>query len=184
MKVKNTFAAIISTACLVLGSFSAAAADSEVRTVVDDSFITTKVKAKMAADKNVSALGISVETKDGVVSLQGDVKSDAEAVAAIELAAATEGVKDVNANLVKVQPAGNQVVEDAIITAKVKGAFVREKLFGEQAVALTSVHVETKEGVVTLTGSVDNAAKADTAIQLTKAVLGVKDVVSAITVTQ
>ncbi|HEV8486161.1 MAG TPA: BON domain-containing protein, partial [Blastocatellia bacterium] len=40
---------------------------------VDDSAITAKVKSKLAADSQTSAIKISVETKDGVVTLSGTV---------------------------------------------------------------------------------------------------------------
>jgi osmotically-inducible protein OsmY len=62
---------------------------------IDDSAITTKVKAKFVEDKAVGALDIHVETFKGVVQLSGFAKSDAERRRATELARSVPGVKEV-----------------------------------------------------------------------------------------
>jgi hyperosmotically inducible periplasmic protein len=67
---------------------------------VDDAGITTKVKAKFAEDKDVSALAISVETLNGVVQLSGFAKSEAERAQAEVLARNTEHVKGVRNGIV------------------------------------------------------------------------------------
>lgn len=64
-------------------------------TYMDDAGITTKVKTKYLTDKMVSALNVKVETKQGVVYLSGEAKSDTEKQRATELAMSIEGVKDV-----------------------------------------------------------------------------------------
>ncbi len=65
---------------------------------------------------------------------------------------------------------------DATITAKVKAEFVREKLFGDKDTAVMSVHVETRDGVVYLTGCADRQEQIDTAVKLSKKVKGVSSV--------
>lgn len=70
---------------------------------VDDSTITAKVKAKHAEDKMVSAMGVNVETKQGVVILSGDAKTSGEKERAEVLAKQVEGVKDVS-NKIDVKP--------------------------------------------------------------------------------
>jgi osmotically-inducible protein OsmY len=62
---------------------------------VDDSAITTKVKAKLLNDPVVSGLRISVETFKGVVQLSGFANSTAEINQAEELAKETDGVVSV-----------------------------------------------------------------------------------------
>jgi osmotically-inducible protein OsmY len=62
---------------------------------IDDSAITTKVKAKLVEDKAVSALDIHVETFKGVVQLSGFAKSNAVKRRAVELAQSVPGVKEV-----------------------------------------------------------------------------------------
>lgn len=65
--------------------------------VLDDTAMTTKVKATFVGDPVVSALAISVSTFRGVVSLSGIVDTDAERRRAIRLAEELAGVKAVDA---------------------------------------------------------------------------------------
>ncbi len=160
-------------------SCAPAFAGSTSDNVVKDSVITSKIKSKMVADPDVSALNVNVETNNGVVTLSGNVKTDAEASKAVEIAESTTGVKDVNTSQLTVQES-TQPFSDAVITAKVKGKFVQEKLFGDKPVAVTDITVETKEGVVYLSGTVDNRALAKNAVRIAKSVEGVKRVVSTI----
>jgi osmotically-inducible protein OsmY len=67
--------------------------------VVADSAMTAAVKAKLVADEKVAGLEIDVDTKNGVVTLNGDVRSQAEADAAIRIARGTEGVRNVVSKL-------------------------------------------------------------------------------------
>lgn len=65
------------------------------RATFTDPAITTAVKTKMAADTTVSALKIDVDTSEGVVTLTGQVRSQAEKDQALKLARETDGVKNV-----------------------------------------------------------------------------------------
>lgn len=69
---------------------------------LDDSMITTKVKAEMLAAKDVAGMKIDVKTVNGVVSLTGDVNSQAEADRAAEVARKVKGVTSVDAGGLKV----------------------------------------------------------------------------------
>lgn len=69
---------------------------------LDDSMITTKVKAEMLAAKDVAGMKIDVKTVNGVVSLTGDVHSQAEADRAAEVARKVKGVTSVDASGLKV----------------------------------------------------------------------------------
>ncbi|MGZ4971052.1 MAG: BON domain-containing protein [Methylobacter sp.] len=66
---------------------------------VDDSVVTTKVKAALVNDPNVSAAEVNVETFKGVVQLSGFVKTRAEMNRAIEVARGVPGVKSVKNNM-------------------------------------------------------------------------------------
>ncbi|TAN50967.1 MAG: BON domain-containing protein, partial [Betaproteobacteria bacterium] len=63
---------------------------------IDDSVITSKVKAAMLADQNVSAVDVSVDTFKGRVQLSGFVKSADERQRAELLARSVKGVKEVS----------------------------------------------------------------------------------------
>jgi hyperosmotically inducible periplasmic protein len=68
-----------------------------------DAAITSAVKSKFLADTEVAGLKIDVDTKDHVVTLTGNVKSEAEKAEAIRLAKTTSGVKSVVDKLVVVR---------------------------------------------------------------------------------
>jgi len=63
--------------------------------MLDDTVITTKVKAAFVADEKVSALRINVTSDKGVVQLSGFANSVQEANRAADVARAIPGVKDV-----------------------------------------------------------------------------------------
>ena len=63
--------------------------------VVADSVITTKVKADLFKEPELSAMAIHVETEKGVVMLSGFVDNKADADKAVRLAKSVEGVSQV-----------------------------------------------------------------------------------------
>ena len=77
------------------------AADAASSQPVNDTWITTKVKADLLATENVSGLDIKVETVDGVVTLTGAVTSQAQKDKAVEVAKQIKGVKRVEAGGLK-----------------------------------------------------------------------------------
>jgi hyperosmotically inducible periplasmic protein len=85
-------------AILLVVAGAALAGERSTGQAVDDTLITTQVKASFAADPQVSALAISVDTEQGVVTLSGVVESEAERQRTIQLAQGMEGVKRVDAN--------------------------------------------------------------------------------------
>jgi len=101
------------TACLVVGVLAApiavrAAEDADSdrahpAAFVKDSVITTKIKAKLAADKMRSLADVHVDTdRNGVVVLSGNVRNQQAADAAVSLARKTEGVTSVQ-NKIKIK---------------------------------------------------------------------------------
>ncbi len=169
-----------------------------------DPGITTAVKSKMAADDTVKSYRIDVDTKDRVVTLSGAVDTAQARERAIEIARGTEGVQDVVDRLTvtpgatpttgiddplqdKAREAAREgqekakevmpALDDATITTKVKTKFL-----GDTGVPGLKIDVDTKAGVVTLTGTVPTAAEKQRAVELAKATDGVKSVVDRIKV--
>lgn len=69
-------------------------------TYVKDSYITAKVKAALARDKDITARNIKVETNDqGVVTLSGTAKTQAEVDKAVADAKSVDGVTNVVSNI-------------------------------------------------------------------------------------
>ena len=62
---------------------------------VDDSVITTKVKAAVLNEPSLKSAEINVETFKGVVQLSGFVRSQADINKAVEVARGVGGVKSV-----------------------------------------------------------------------------------------
>jgi hyperosmotically inducible protein len=147
-----------------------------------DTGLTTKVKSKLAADQNVNASLITVETRNKVVTLTGNLDSQAEKDKALELARNTEGVVSV-VDMIGVRTAQHEgdapspdrslgdKIDDAGITMKVKA-----KLLDDPLVKGLKIDVDTREGVVYLTGTAGSAAERDKAIALAREAEGVKDV--------
>jgi len=70
---------------------------AETGKVVEDAWITAKVKSNFLYSSDVSGSAIDVTTNAGVVSLKGGVSSGAERALAVELAENVRGVKSVDA---------------------------------------------------------------------------------------
>ena len=149
--------------------------------------LTTKVKSKLVADEVVKAAQIEVTTKDGVVTLTGNVDSEVAKQKAIELARSTTGVKDVVDMISAREASGHgdapepertvgETVTDSGITISVKS-----RLLDDPDVKGLKIDVDTRDGVVFLTGSVRSDSEKEKAIQLAKETKGVRDVQSNLT---
>jgi osmotically-inducible protein OsmY len=67
---------------------------------IDDSAITTKVKAVIFNDPMLKVLQINVESFKGVVQLSGFVNTPQASAKAVEVARSVEGVKSVKNSLI------------------------------------------------------------------------------------
>jgi osmotically-inducible protein OsmY len=88
---------LVAAACL-LGGWEPPSKE-KVATTVDDAWITAKVKAELAASKDVKARQVEVTTEHGVVKLRGLVDNGRAAERAVDLARGTTGVKKVESSL-------------------------------------------------------------------------------------
>lgn len=92
--VLGTLLAVTTVGCAVTSG------QSTVGQAVDDTTITTRVKAKMAEDPAVSAMRIQVETLNGTVQLSGFAVSQAEKDRAGTLARGVSDVREVRNNII------------------------------------------------------------------------------------
>jgi hypothetical protein len=74
-------------------------AANESGSYVDDTALTTKIKAALLEEKNLKSLDIGVESTNGVVTLSGTVPSSAQIDQAVDVAKHVKGVKDVHNDL-------------------------------------------------------------------------------------
>jgi hyperosmotically inducible protein len=188
----------LATACFVIGAvlapIAAHAADgdsdrSHPATFVKDSEITTKIKAKLAAEHISSLAHIKVDTDaHGAVQLHGKVKTQEEADKAVSIARDTEGVTSVKSHIhVKKHHAESHAeasgsdrshptafVDDSVITTKVKTHLAEEKMS-----SLAHIKVDTdNKGAVALSGKVETQQEADKAVEIARATEGVTSVTS------
>ena len=148
-----------------------------------DPWITAKVQAKYFVDPDVKALNLDVTTRDGVVTLQGTVATDAERRHAVAIARNTDGVRDVRDEL-QVGTAQDQTrgtsgpgvvagVSDPWITTK-----IQSKFFLDSDVKGHRIDVDTRNGVVTLSGTVASAERRLMAEQIARDTDGVARVLN------
>ncbi len=97
----SLIAASIATATLfTLPGCAVSRGQSSVGEYIDDTTITTQVKARMVENKEVDASAISVETLNGTVLLSGFAKSSQEKATAEAIARKVNGVKLVKNDIV------------------------------------------------------------------------------------
>lgn len=165
--------AMVAIAAASLAACTATRTQKTAGEQIDDSVITGKVKAALVDNESTKARQIDVETFRGTVQLNGFVDSADAKAAAGRVASGVEGVKKVDNNLgiQGERRSAGEAIDDSVITAKVKAA-----LIGDKDVKAHEVNVETRDGVVQLSGFVDNATAKSTAAQVARGVSGVKDV--------
>jgi hyperosmotically inducible protein len=151
-----------------------AAGCSSTQTVgeeLDDATITTKVEAKMAANPDVSAFNVDVDTNEGVVRLSGTVKSPEAKAEAEKIARGTEGVRRVINDIEVGERDMGDRLSDTAITTKIKA-----KITGDPDLNPFNINVDTKEGVVTLRGTVKDPDSKQAAERIARETEGVKSV--------
>jgi hyperosmotically inducible periplasmic protein len=100
MNFRTTLAATIAAVALLTTAGCAVTRKQEtVGAYVDDTAITSSVKARFVANKEVDASSISVETLNGTVMLSGFAKNATEKETAEKIAMAVKGVKSVKNEL-------------------------------------------------------------------------------------
>lgn len=193
LKISKTLLAVMLTSAVATGSAFAENAtmdkaqsglesagqkvDSSMNKVgnfMDDSAITAKVKAALVDHDSIKSTDISVKTEQKVVTLSGFVESQAQAEEAVKVAKGVEGVTSVSDKL-HVRDSKETSVKgyagDTATTSEIKA-----KLMADDIVPSRKVKVETTDGVVQLSGTVESQAQSDRAESIAKAVDGVKSV--------
>lgn len=151
---------------------------NKVGNFMDDSAITAKVKAALVDHENIKSTDISVETNKKVVTLSGFVESQAQAEEAVKVAKGVEGVDSVSDKL-HVRDGKSEFKSDsakgyagdAATTSEIKAKFLADDI-----VPSRKVKVETTDGVVQLSGTVESKAQSERAESIAKAIDGVKSV--------
>ena len=148
---------------------------------MSDAWITAKVKTIFLFHRNVSAM-TEVDTKAGIVTLQGKAANEAQKDLTTEYAKDVEGVKGVNnemtvGKIAKKKQTVGQKIDDASITAQVKLT-----LLYHRSTSALNTSVKTKRGIVTLSGKAKSGAEMDLATKFANDVNGVKSVNNQMTI--
>jgi len=127
----------------------------------------------LISDSRTDAHEINVDVNRGIVQLNGFVDTQAEKSRATVVATQVKGVTQVQNNLQISQP--NETVgehfDDSVLTAKVKTALIESS-----DTKAHQINVETSNGVVQLSGFVNNEKAKSAATAVAMSVTGVKGV--------
>ena len=185
LKISKTLLAVTLGSVLVSGS---ALAESSTMDKAQSSANTAGEKIDSSMNKvgnfmddsslvdhdSIKSTDISVKTDNKVVTLSGFVESQTQAEEAVKVAKGVEGVSSVSDKL-HVRDSKESSVKgyagDAATTSEIKA-----KLLADDIVPSRMVKVETTDGVVQLSGTVENQAQSDRAESIAKAIDGVKSV--------
>lgn len=157
-------------ACNRASESSPVVASTTVGETLDDSVLTSKVKAALLGDEMVKSMDIKVETFKGEVMLSGFANNNEQIERSVSVAQAVEGVQKVNNKLSLkdgAQTVGNQL-DDSLITTRVKSAMLADTKMNSGEVA-----VVTRKGEVQLSGFVDSERQLARAAVVAGAVDGV-----------
>lgn len=162
-----------------------------------DDVITAQLQAKIAADPQLSKFRVDIDTIKAVVSIHAVVETSAQANKLVILANSIAGVDSVDASDIVVKPLKKAAVPqpgaktkaknaekftaDSVITSQVIGLYIREGLIDPANPLSATINVQTRQGIVYLTGTVTSDAAADNAVKLAQTITGVVDVQSSLT---
>ncbi len=169
MRVRYSLALVVAVAALVGSSTPLRASETDDR--IESSFTKSFVYKTYLKDEH-----IKISSKDGAVTLSGDVYNQTHKPMAQDTAEALPGVTSVDNRITVV---GDQPAEssDTWISMKVKAA-----LLYRRNVSGTKTEVYVKDGVVTLKGVAASQAQKDLTTEYAKDIDGVKGVENEIVV--
>ena len=117
---------------------------------------------------------VNVTVVEDVVHLKGQLPSDTDYERVVTMTESVKGVSDVNVDELTVKDSKSPL-KDTYLTAKVKGALIQADIMGKDLPSWT-VSVETNNGVVFLSGTVENNDVKENVLKITKSVKGVTTV--------
>lgn len=168
-----------------------------------DGWLTAKVQGKYFADKDIKARYIDVGTRDGVVTVKGYVENDTLRQKALGIARNTEGVKQVNDELLigyspreafaatpapspvatsGADEAANRAAERPVADDAMITSLIQAKYYLDPSVKTRNVDVSTHAGVVTLRGQVASDNERAQALLLARTTEGVQRVEDSLTI--
>jgi len=146
-----------------------------------DPWIESRVRMMLFVRRDMDPDKVEVRVKDGRVILKGEAMSAAEKELAAEYAKDVEGVKNVENSMIVVS-APTEKTERTVIVETIDDASIRAQvklaLMYHRSTSTLRTKVESKAGVVTLTGIAKNEAEKELASKLAADVRGVTKVIN------
>lgn len=183
LKMKRIYRAMLVLLTAVMLAWTAAAETAgEPEEQHSDTWIKSKLVTTYTLNRHLNPFNITVDVKDGVVTLEGKVDSPVERDLAVEIARGMTGVSRVDDKLaIESGAAGDpaelpdfsRLVEDATITAMVKS-----RLLFNRNIQGMDINVDTTNGEVVLGGRVESDAVRDLAGQIALNTANVRKVVN------
>jgi hyperosmotically inducible protein len=187
--------------CLLVTTSAAGVGEAKQVGPIKDGWLVMKVHSEMVDEDLLSGSNIDVDVKDGVVTLQGTVSSEAARARALEVARKNDGVKKVVDQLKiapardskmdraaeKTERAGEKATDKTATAAKDTGravddGWIKSKIYAQYLADWNTVlddsdiDVDVENNVVTLSGTVKSAEAKAKAVATAKATDGVKSV--------
>jgi osmotically-inducible protein OsmY len=177
MNLRPTLLTAASACALAVLAVTALACSSSqpIGEQFDDAAVVAKIKGKFAFDPEINPFNIDVDVREAIVTLSGRVDDEATRAEAVKLARDTDGVKRV-VDRIEVAPLGRsagRVLDDAVLTTEIKA-----KLATDRDLDAFSIDVDTRSGVVTLSGRVATAELREKAEGLATGIRGVERVIN------
>ena len=182
---KQIFMPILIAASLIAGPAALAdekpveaQADGKYEAALKDAWLDGKLETALLFNEHLNSFAIDTDVKHSVAYLSGTVESDIERDLAVQIAKAVDGVDRVESTLVVDNEATKAAASDerrdsarsfrdgmlnATLTARIKS-----HLAMNEHTKARNINVDSKGGVVTLTGSVESAAARELATTIAK----------------
>ncbi|GAV21422.1 osmotically-inducible protein Y precursor [Mariprofundus micogutta] len=162
-------------AAVVGGGAAATSSVNDQRSVgtqIDDVTLTTKIDARLIAERDMPSRWVSVQVIDGKATLTGHLPTKRHIQRAIYITENIRGVRGVHSELMVGKPALGSIMSDSWITAQIKS-----KLWNDEQVSGFSIKVETVEGKVYLQGYVNTFIQRQRTKDLVHKVKGVTAII-------
>ena len=163
--------AVVSAAVLLAaGSASAQQASSQMMSRRDEQKTETEIQARFHKQPTLENNRIHVEVDNGVATLKGKVDSAAGRADAVRVSW-VRGVTRVDDWLVVSRTASKKHLSDKAVTAEIEADYRPDKTLDH-----SEIFVDTKDGVVTLSGTIPSESARRRAIDVAQTSPGVKRV--------
>lgn len=180
----RTFAAVVAAIMLSTGTALAGGSEHEstdntaahLKQEARDAWLQGKLETALLFNEHLNSFNIDTEVEHGTAFLTGEVESGIDKDLAGEVAKSIDGIDEVENDLtISPKAAANarssesykeksewrRAIANATLTAKVKS-----KLLLNDHTSGMDINVDSSNGVVTLSGTVDSREEADLAVQI------------------